>query len=369
MPAGIVCRILGTGLVLVLGSLSAGAAALEPARLRCENLVDPPAIDVAQPRLSWIVESDRRGARQSSYRVLVAGSQQELASGSGGLWDSGRVASDETLGIEYRGRPLDSRQECWWKVRVWDENGQPSDWSTPAKWSMGLLQRTDWQAQWITDAASARNLPAERYKDGIYYPSRDPVTKAAITSQPAPMLRKEFTVTGDIRRATVYVTARGLYQLRINGRRVGDQQLAPGWTDYIRRDPAATAFKRIIIKPAVVGDLTWVKCSHQSLYGKIVSNWRREAGKLRLEVTIPPNTTATVFVPAAKSGDVTESGQPAANAKGVKFLRAEKDAAVYEVGSGTYIFEAPFPPAGGGTAIKQGGKTTKQGAVLGFLLR
>ena len=113
----------------------------------------------------------------------------------------------------------------------------------------------------------------------------------------------------------------------------------------IRLDPAATAFKRVIVKPAVVGDLTWVKCSHQSLYGKIVSNWRREAGKLRLEVTIPPNTSATVFVPTAKSGDVTESGQPAANAKGVKFLRAEKDAAVYEVGSGSYVFEAPFPPA------------------------
>jgi alpha-L-rhamnosidase len=86
-----------------------------------------------------------------------------------------------------------------------------------------------------------------------------------------------------------------------------------------------------------------VKCSHQSLYGKIVSNWRREVGKLRFEVTIPPNTTATVVVPAAKSRDVTESGQPAADAKGVKFLRAEKDAAVYEVGSGTYIFEAPCP--------------------------
>ena len=113
----------------------------------------------------------------------------------------------------------------------------------------------------------------------------------------------------------------------------------------IRLDPAATAFKRILVKPAVVGDLTWVKCSHQSLYGKIESNWRREAGKLRLEVTIPPNTTATVFVPTAKSGDVTESGQPAANAKGVKFLRAEKDAVVYEVGSGSYVFEAPFPPA------------------------
>jgi alpha-L-rhamnosidase len=94
IPAGMVCRILGTGLVLVLGSLTAGASTLEPARLRCENLDNPPAIDVVQPRLSWIVESDHRGARQSSYRVLVAGSQQELASGSGGLWDSGQVADD-----------------------------------------------------------------------------------------------------------------------------------------------------------------------------------------------------------------------------------------------------------------------------------
>jgi hypothetical protein len=113
----------------------------------------------------------------------------------------------------------------------------------------------------------------------------------------------------------------------------------------IRRDPATPAFKRIVIKPAVVGDLTWVKCSHQSPCGKIESNWRREAGKLRLEVTIPPNTTATVFVPTGKSGDVTESGQPAANAKGVKFLRPEKDAAVYEVGSGSYVFEVSSPPA------------------------
>lgn len=109
----------------------------------------------------------------------------------------------------------------------------------------------------------------------------------------------------------------------------------------IRLDPVVPAFKRFIIKPAVVGDLTWVKCSHQSLYGKIVSNWRREAGKLRLEVTIPPNTTAKVFVPATDPAAVTESGQPAGKARGVKFLGSEKAAAVYEVSSGNYTFEAP----------------------------
>jgi alpha-L-rhamnosidase len=110
----------------------------------------------------------------------------------------------------------------------------------------------------------------------------------------------------------------------------------------IRRDPTAPAFKRFLIKPAVVGDLAWAKCSYPSVHGTIESNWRREGEKLRLEVSIPANTTATVYVPTTQPGAVTESGRPAARAAGVKFLRAEKDAAVYEVGSGSYDFAAPF---------------------------
>jgi alpha-L-rhamnosidase len=110
----------------------------------------------------------------------------------------------------------------------------------------------------------------------------------------------------------------------------------------IRLDPTTPAFKRFVIKPAVVGDLTWVKCSYQSAHGKIESNWRREAGKLRLAVTIPFNTTATVHVPTSQPDAVTESGQSAGGANGVKFLRAEKAAAIYEVGSGNYVFEGPF---------------------------
>jgi alpha-L-rhamnosidase len=116
----------------------------------------------------------------------------------------------------------------------------------------------------------------------------------------------------------------------------------------IRPDPAAPGFKRIIIKPAVVGDLTWVKCHHDSPYGRIVSNWKREGQKLTMEVTIPANTTATVHVPvASKPGEdgpakdatgVTESGKSADQAKGVKFLRMEHGAAVYAIGSGTYRF-------------------------------
>ena len=107
----------------------------------------------------------------------------------------------------------------------------------------------------------------------------------------------------------------------------------------IRPDPAAPGFKKIIIKPAIVGDLTWVKAHYDSPYGRIVSNWKREGDKLTMEVTIPANTTATVFVPAKDATGVTESGKPAAESNGVKFLRMENSAAVYAVDSGTYRFQ------------------------------
>ena len=112
----------------------------------------------------------------------------------------------------------------------------------------------------------------------------------------------------------------------------------------IRLDPVMPAFKRFVLKPAVVGDLAWVECSYPSVHGRIKSNWRREGGRLRLEVTIPVNTAATVYVPTTHAAEVTESGRPAAGAAGVKFLRTSKEAAVYEVGSGNYVFESPFHP-------------------------
>ncbi len=120
----------------------------------------------------------------------------------------------------------------------------------------------------------------------------------------------------------------------------------------IRPDPQGPGFKKIIIKPAIVGDLTWVKSDHESPYGRIVSNWKREEGNLKLEtrnsknatgrltmdITIPANTTATVYVPTQEASTVTEAGKPASKAEGVKFLRMESGSAVYEVGSGGYRF-------------------------------
>jgi alpha-L-rhamnosidase len=112
----------------------------------------------------------------------------------------------------------------------------------------------------------------------------------------------------------------------------------------IRPDPAAPGFKKIIIRPAFVGDLTWVKCSHDSNYGRIVSNWTREGDTATLEVTIPPNTTATVFVPAKDAAGVTESGKPVGSIADTQFLRMEDHSAVYTLGSGTYRFRSSFDP-------------------------
>ncbi len=129
------------------------AGGLRPDDLRCEYLINPPGIDDLHPRLSWkLTPTDQnwRGQRQLAYQVLVASERSFLDQDRGDLWDSGKVQSDRSIHVEYGGRPLSSRMPCWWKVRVWDQNGRPSDWSQPAFWSMGLLDPDDWNnAQWI----------------------------------------------------------------------------------------------------------------------------------------------------------------------------------------------------------------------------
>lgn len=118
--------------------------------LRCEYLKNPLGIDVEKPRLSWVIESARRGERQTAYHVLVASTPELLAKDQGDLWDSGRVESDQSIQVEYAGKPLASRTRCHWKVRAWDKDGKVSAWSEPALWTMGLLRPEDWQgAKWI----------------------------------------------------------------------------------------------------------------------------------------------------------------------------------------------------------------------------
>ncbi|MBN1876734.1 MAG: glycoside hydrolase family 78 protein [Anaerolineae bacterium] len=177
--------------------------------LTCEYRSDPLGIDVPQPRLSWQMQSDQRGACQTAYQILVATSEASLASGRELLWDSGKVETDQSTQVVYQGPALAPGQRVHWKVRVWNETGQEIE-SPPAWWEMGLLDNSNWQAHWIT-------------------PDWDEDTSR---SQPAPLLRRSFRAESGLIAARIYVTGLGLYELRLNGQRVGDTVLTPGWTNY-----------------------------------------------------------------------------------------------------------------------------------------
>lgn len=126
-------------------------AGLKPVDLRCEYLINPLGIDNRQPHLSWTLKTtvpNERGQHQTAYRVIVASSRKNLDKNIGDLWDTGKVNSDETM-VVYAGKPLRSEMECWWKVQVWDKDGNPSEWSEPAYWTMGLLEPSDWKGKWI----------------------------------------------------------------------------------------------------------------------------------------------------------------------------------------------------------------------------
>ena len=144
--------------VLLLTSMAALHAS-EAGGLRCDDRSNPMGIDDPQPRLSWLMESARRTDRQQAYQILVASSVELLKDDKGDLWDSGKVASNESIQIAYAGKPLVPRMRCYWKVRLWDRDEKPSSWSEPASWTMGLYQANDWQANWIT--ASRWFMPPE----------------------------------------------------------------------------------------------------------------------------------------------------------------------------------------------------------------
>jgi len=211
---------------LLLGDMALASfweSDMAPVHLRCEYRENPLGIDAEKPRLSWKIEarsqkSEIRGQRQTAYQVLVASSEELLKKNKGDLWDSGKVASDRSIQVEYQGKPLESRMYCHWKVRVWlaasklpveggDKKGKASDWSKPALWSMGLLDPKDWQAKWIKSPGN----------------------------ETSPWVRKEFTLPAAPERATAFVNVKGYYELYVNGKKVGDDVLSPAVSVYAKR--------------------------------------------------------------------------------------------------------------------------------------
>jgi len=186
--------------------------------LQCEYRVNPLGLDAAKPRLSWLLESSERGQRQTAYQVLAATRPDLLSKGEADLWDSGKVPSGASVHVVYGGQPLRAGQRAYWKVRAWDRDDRPSADSPAAWWEMGLLTPSDWRATWIT---RRRKEPLSEQK--------------MFEDDPAPLFRKEFLIGKKISRARVYVSGLGYYELRLNGQRVGDHVLDPGWTTYAKR--------------------------------------------------------------------------------------------------------------------------------------
>jgi alpha-L-rhamnosidase len=203
------------------------ATGFRPARLRCEYRVDPLGIGEIVPRLSWVLEAEGRGQIQSAYQVLVAASEEDLEAGENLLWDSGRVESGRSVGVEYGGEELRSGSRCLWKVRVWDGVGNPSPYAGPAVFEVGMLDPSDWEGDWIS--------LGEGPPEDVDPPTGDEYNDVGSGLAPSPYLRREFRLEKPVRSARLYATARGVYEPHVNGERVGEDVLAPGWTDYRER--------------------------------------------------------------------------------------------------------------------------------------
>ncbi|WP_160720564.1 alpha-L-rhamnosidase [Bacillus sp. USDA818B3_A] len=225
---------------------------LQVVDVTCEYRKNPLGIDLKQPRVSWRIQSDLRGTMQGAYRYQVALAEDDFEQP---LWDTNYTKSEQSLHIIYSGPALASKTRYFYRVKVWDNFGRESEWSEIAWWETGLFDESEWKASWITPN------PEEL----------DQLTK------PISLLRKKFELKDGITSARIYVTGVGLYELYVNGQRVGDELLAPGWTSYSKRiqyqtydvtdylHSYANAVGVMLADGWYKGDLTWEDKRH--LYG------------------------------------------------------------------------------------------------------
>ncbi len=184
-------------------------------KLRCEYLQNPIGIDIVIPRLSWQikVKDDSKNIMQQAYRIQVASAKDAFDKKKQLVWDTGKVDSDQSVHIEYNGQKPQSRDRFYWRVKIWDNQDRESGWSETAFWEMGLLKTEDWAADWIEPVLEEKKK----------------------ANNPAPMLRKEFSLKKKIQKARLYITAHGLYEAFLNGKRVSEDLFTPGWTSYHKR--------------------------------------------------------------------------------------------------------------------------------------
>jgi len=199
-------------LMIFLLAFNSLTAQVKVSNLLTENLTNPVGLDVIQPRFSWQLVSDVRNTMQSAFELKVSDNLANLSSNKNLIWNSGKVLSDSSVYIAFKGTSLKSGAKYYWQVRVWDNTGKASKWSETASFQMGLLNANDWEASWIS-----------------------PGFKEDTVLRPSPIFRKEFATNKEIKSATAYITAHGMYEAIINGQRIGNDYFTPGWTVYNKR--------------------------------------------------------------------------------------------------------------------------------------
>src|SRR6185312_6903035 len=173
------------------------------AELLCNNLNNPIEVEVS-PQFSWQLISSKRNVLQTAYEIKILSNKSVV-------WNAGKIQSNQSVHVPYAGSPLQSGKKYYWQVRVWDNAGKVSDWSKIAFFQMALLNKSDWKARWI-EPGFTEDSP-----------------------QASPIFRKQFSLNKKIVSATAYITSHGLYEAHLNGKRVGDAYLTPGWTSYNKR--------------------------------------------------------------------------------------------------------------------------------------
>ena len=200
---------------LILCNYIHAASPLQPTTLTCEYITNPLGIDTKSPRLSWNFSSTERNQFQSAYEIIVNNNLQDINKGIGESWASGKISSTENIQIEYAGKPLQSFTRYYWRVKVYNQKGEVSEWSAVNWFETAMLSANEWKAQWISDGSKNPARDEDYYK-----PDR------------MPLLRKSFSANKKILSARLYITGVGYYEAYLNGKKISDNVLDPGFTTY-----------------------------------------------------------------------------------------------------------------------------------------
>lgn len=210
-----IARFLTVLATFLLAAAADAASSLQPVHLTCEYMRNPLGIDTRKPRFCWLFSSDQRNQVQTAYELIVSDNIDSIQRGKGNRWSSGKITSGQNIQVEYKGSELTSFTKYYWRVKVYNKNDEASSWSDINSFETAFLNSSDWKAKWISDGSVNPEKDEDYYKDDRM-----------------PLLRKEFSVPKKITAARLYISGLGYYETYLNGKKIGDRVLDPGFTTY-----------------------------------------------------------------------------------------------------------------------------------------